>query len=108
MQRDDSVEQSPDGISHLAYFNQRGEFASIDAVLKNFFYDVDGPVRHLDDVIVGVIRKVHMLRMKHEGHENPEKLPVVEEKIYVNVAKLLNDRRSRIAGQFQPGELEIP
>jgi len=87
MERNDSIQHPPDGIPALTEIERRGKLTLFDAVFEDMFDDIDGFVGGFDDVVIEILRQIHVGGMEHEGHQNSEQFTIIQKEIHVNVCK---------------------
>jgi hypothetical protein len=87
MERNDSVQHPPDGIPVLTEIERRGKLAPFDTVFENLFDDANGLVGGFNDVVIEILRQIHVGGMEHKCHQYSEQFPIVQEEVHVDVRK---------------------
>jgi len=72
MEGDDSVQHPPDGIPVLTEIERRGKLTPFDTVFEDLFDDADGLVGGSNDVVIEILRQIHVGGMEHECHQYSE------------------------------------
>jgi hypothetical protein len=95
MQGDNAIEQAPYRVAAAANIDLRRDFALLDAFLQNVLDHLNRIVRHFNDVLIDIVRQIHIFGMEHKGHHYSEQFPVIEKKFDIDAGEFNNKFRDR-------------
>ena len=72
MERYNSVQHPPYGIPVLTEIERRGKLAPFDAILEDLVNDADRFVGGFNNVVIEVLRQIHVGGTEHERHQYSE------------------------------------